>query len=55
MPRGPKRAPERYWVPMSVGHAEHRDVGVDRLPIRAGRGLAEGRVAHEGQFNRPVS
>ncbi len=33
-----------------VGHAEHRDVGVERVPVEAGRPLAEGAVPDEGQI-----
>ena len=33
-----------------VGHAEHRHIGLERIPVEAGRPLAEGAVADEGQI-----
>ena len=33
-----------------VGHAEHGDVGVERVPVEAGRPLAERAVPDEGQI-----
>jgi hypothetical protein len=38
-----------------VGHAEHGDVGVERVPVETGRPLAEGAMADEGRSRRPRS
>ena len=37
-----------------VGHAEHRDVGIERVPVEAGRPLAERAVPDEGQIETPA-